>query len=145
MHWDQEWARAAGNPAIYDYGRMRETWLIHCCTDWMGDDAWLWKLDCEFRQFNYVGDTHWVRGRITQKHLAEGDRPAVDVELWAENQRGVTTTPGHATILLPSREHGEVRLPEPPGAATTCAQTLDALVERFAAMEDEDVEHEETT
>ena len=26
--------------------------------------------------------------------------------------------PGHATILLPSREHGPVRLPDPPGGAT---------------------------
>ena len=64
VHWDAEWARRAGSPAVYDYGRMRETWLIHLCTDWMGDDAWLWKLDCQFRRFNYVGDTHWVRGRI---------------------------------------------------------------------------------
>ena len=39
VHWDPEWARRAGNPACYDYGRMRETWLIHLCTDWMGDDA----------------------------------------------------------------------------------------------------------
>ena len=64
VHWDPEWARRAGNPASYDYGRMRETWLIHLCTDWMGDDAWLWKLDCQFRRFNYVGDTHWMRGRV---------------------------------------------------------------------------------
>ncbi len=64
VHWDPEWARQAGNPTSYDYGRMRETWLIHLCTDWMGDDAWLWKLDCQFRKFNYVGDTHWMRGRV---------------------------------------------------------------------------------
>jgi len=135
VHWDAEWARAAGNPAIYDYGRMRETWLIHLCTDWMGDDAWLWKLDCEFRRFNYVGDTHWMRGRVTRKYLAEGDRPAVDLDIWGENQRGEITTPGHASILLPSRKHGAVRLPPPPGGAHTCAEVLDALVERFAAME----------
>ncbi len=133
VHWDPEWAHQAGNPACYDYGRMRETWLIHLCTDWMGDDAWLWTLDCEFRKFNYVGDTHWMRGRITRKYLADGDRPAVDLELRGDNQRGDTTTPGHATILLPSREHGSVRLPDPPGGATNCQQTLDALVARFAA------------
>ena len=34
------------------------------------------------------------------------------------NQRGELTTPGHATILLPSREHGAVRLPDPPGGAS---------------------------
>jgi acyl dehydratase len=135
VHWDAEWARRAGNPAIYDYGRMRETWLIHLCTDWMGDDAWLWKLDCEFRRFNYVGDTHWMRGRVTRKTRVDGDRPAVELELSGENQRGEVTTPGHATILLPSREHGPVRLPEPPGGAATCQETLDALVDRFAGEE----------
>jgi len=135
VHWDPEWARQAGNPTSYDYGRMRETWLIHLCTDWMGDDAWLWKLDCQFRKFNYVGDTHWMRGRVTRKHLADGDRPAVDLEVWGENQRGETTTPGHATVLLPSREHGPVRLPDPPGGASTCQQALDALARRFAAEE----------
>lgn len=133
VHWDPEWARRAGNPASYDYGRMRETWLIHLCTDWMGDDAWLWKLDCQFRKFNYVGDTHWMKGAITAKYLAEGDRPAVDVEIWGENQRGERTTPGHATILLPSKEHGPIRLPDPPGGATDCQSLLDALAERFAS------------
>ena len=131
VHWDPEWAQAAGNPAIYDYGRMRETWLMHLCTDWMGDDAWLWKLDCQFRRFNYVGDTHWMRGRVVRKYLADDDRPAVDLDVWGENQRGETTTPGHATVLLPSREHGDVHLPSPPGNASTCQETLDALVERF--------------
>jgi len=132
VHWDPEWARRAGNPASYDYGRMRETWFIHLCTDWMGDDAWLWKLDCQFRRFNYVGDTHWMRGIVRAKYLADGDRPAVDLEIWGENQRGERTTPGHATILLPSREHGEVRLPDPPGGATDCQSLLNALAARFA-------------
>ncbi len=135
VHWDVEWARRAGNPTIYDYGRMRETWLIHLCTDWMGDDGWLWKLDCEFRLFNYVGDTHWMRGVVTRHYLADGDRPAVDLEVWGENQRGARTTPGHATVLLPSREHGPVRLPDPPGGARTCSELLAALVKQFAAEE----------
>ena len=135
VHWDADWARRAGNPAIYDYGRMRETWLIHLCTDWMGDDAWLWKLDCEFRRFNYVGDTHWMRGRVVGKYVAEEAGPAVDLDIWGENQRGEVTTPGHASVLLPSREHGPVMLPPVPGGSTTCQATLDALVQRFAAME----------
>lgn len=131
VHWDPEFARRSGNPTTFDYGRMRETWLIHLCTDWMGDDAWLWRLDCEFRRFNYVGDTQWLRGRVVAKRLAEGDRPAVDVELSATNQRGEVTTPGTATILLPSREHGPVRLPDPPGDATDLQGALDAISERF--------------
>jgi acyl dehydratase len=132
VHWDPEFARRAGNPTTYDYGRMRETWLIHLCTDWMGDDAWLWKLDCEFRRFNYVGDTQWLRGSVVRHYLADGGRPAVDVALTATNQRGEVTTPGHATILLPSREHGAVRLPDPPGGATDLQSALDTMATEFA-------------
>jgi acyl dehydratase len=135
VHWDPDFARRSGNPTTFDYGRMRETWLIHLCTDWMGDDAWLWKLDCEFRRFNYVGDTQWLRGTVVRKHLATGDRPAVDLELSATNQRGEVTTPGRATILLPSREHGPVRLPDPPGGARDLQEALDAVAARFDAGE----------
>jgi acyl dehydratase len=116
VHWDPEFAKRSGNPTTFDYGRMRETWLIHLCTDWMGDDGWLWKLDCEFRLFNYVGDTQWVQGRVVRKYLADGDRPAVELEISCTNQRGEVTTPGRATVLLPSQRRGPVRLPDPPAA-----------------------------
>jgi acyl dehydratase len=132
VHWDPEFARKSGNPTTFDYGRMRETWLVHLCTDWMGDDAWLWKLDCEFRGFNYVGDTQWLRGTVVNHYLASGGRPAVDLELRAESQRGDVTAPGHATILLPSREHGPVRLPDPPGGAHDLEQALTAISAEFA-------------
>jgi acyl dehydratase len=132
VHWDPDFARRSGNPTTFDYGRMRETWLIHLCTDWMGDDAWLWKLDCEFRRFNYVGDTQWLSGTVTRRYLADGDRPAVDVDLAATNQRGEVTTPGHATILLPSRATGPVRLPDPPGGATDLQGALDAVAAGYA-------------
>jgi hypothetical protein len=132
VHWDPEFARRSGNPTTFDYGRMRETWLIHLCTDWMGDDAWLWKLDCEFRLFNYVGDTQWLSGTVTRRYLADGARPAVDVDLQALNQRGEVTTPGHASILLPSREHGPVRLPEAPGGASDLQGALEAVADGFS-------------
>jgi acyl dehydratase len=135
VHWDPAFAQRSGNPTTFDYGRMRETWLIHLCTDWMGDDAWLWKLDCEFRLFNYVGDTQWCRGTVARHYLAEGDRPAVDLDIECVNQRGEVTTPGHATILLPSREHGPVRLPDVPGGATDLQQALEAISDRFAAVD----------
>ena len=68
---------------------------------------------------------------MTRKYLADGDRPAVDLDLRADNQRGELTTPGHATILLPSREQGPVRLPDPPGGATDLQGALDAIADRF--------------
>jgi acyl dehydratase len=132
VHWDPEFARRSGNPTTFDYGRMRETWLIHACTDWMGDDAWLWRLRVEFRHFNYVGDVQWVGGQVVRHYLAEGERPAVDIELSCRNQRDVVTAPATATVLLPSREHGPVRLPSPPDNCRTLPEALEAISRRFA-------------
>ena len=72
---------------------------------------------------------------MTRKYLADGDRPAVDLDIAATNQRGEVTTPGHATILLPSREHGAVRLPDPPGGATELQPALVAIADDFAARD----------
>ena len=69
---------------------------------------------------------------MVRKYLADGNRPAVDIELAATNQRGQVTAPGRATILLPSRERGPVRLPDPPGGATDLSQLLTAVSAQFA-------------
>jgi acyl dehydratase len=107
---------------------MRETWLCHALTDWMGDEGWLWKLRCEHRKFNYMGDTTWVRGSVVDKREADGQNE-VHIELRCENQRGELTTPASAVVLLPSRTSPRVELPAPP------APTMDAMVrhelERF--------------
>ena len=72
VHWDPEFARRSGNPTTFDYGRMRECWMIHGCTDWMGDDAWLWKFRVEFRKFNYVGDAQKITGTIVKQVSGRG-------------------------------------------------------------------------
>ncbi|MFJ9127762.1 MaoC family dehydratase N-terminal domain-containing protein [Streptomyces sp. NPDC102340] len=120
LHWEPERARELGLPNPYDYGGMRETWLCHLLTDWMGDDGWLWQLRCEHRKFNYLGDTTWVRGEVVDKRRA-GDRAEVHIAVRCENQRGEITTPGTAVVLLPTRERPVV-LPEPP------APGLDGMV-----------------
>ncbi len=120
LHWEPERARELGLPNSYDYGGMRETWLVHLLTDWIGDDGWLWKLRCEHRKFNYLGDTTWVRGSVTDKRKVDG-RNEIHIEVRCENQRGEITTPGTAVVLLPSRD-GAVELPAPP------APDLDGMV-----------------
>ena len=115
VHWDSAWARAIGNPMAYDYAVMRESWLTHYLTDWIGDDGWIVRQSDEVRKFNYMGDTQIITGEVVAKR-EEGGVCSVDVELRATNQRGVVTTPAHATVVLPSRTHGPVRLPSAPGA-----------------------------
>ena len=128
LHWEPERARELGIPMSYDYGGMRETWLTHALTDWMGDDGWLFNLRCEHRKFNYLGDTTWVRGRVTDKRQVDG-RNEVQLEVSCTNQRGETTTPGSAVVLLPTR-NAPVQLPAPP--ADTLAELLASEIARLA-------------
>jgi hypothetical protein len=114
LHWEPARAHELGLPNSYDYGGMRETWLCHLLTDWIGDDGWLWKLRCEHRKFNYIGDLTWVRGTVVDKVRVDG-RNEVHVDVWCENQRGEVTTPGTAVLLLPDRDQA-VALPEPPAS-----------------------------
>jgi acyl dehydratase len=113
LHWDQSRAEAVGLPAPYDYGQMRTAWLTHVVTNWMGDDAWLWSLENQLRGFNFLGDTHWCSGEVTDKRVQDGHH-VVELALRATNQKGELTAPGSAVVLLPSREHGPVVLPEAP-------------------------------
>jgi acyl dehydratase len=113
VHWDSAWAQAIGNPMAYDYGVMRDCWLSHFVTDWMGDDGWVVSQKSEIRKFNYIGDSHVITGEVVGKRL-DGGRCLVDIEMRGTNQRGDVTCPGTATVALPSREHGPVVLPDPP-------------------------------
>jgi len=110
VHWDSAWAQAIGNPMAYDYGVLREAWLTHYLTDWIGDDGWIVRQDDEVRKFNYVGDTQIITGEVTAKREEDGAH-LVDIALRATNQRGVETAPGTAVVALPSREHGPVLIP----------------------------------
>lgn len=113
MHWDPARAIELGLPAPYDYGTMRTNWLAHLLTNWMGDDAWLLRLKTEMRSFNYVGDTTICSGEVVGKTI-EGTQHLVEIEVKATNQRGEVTSPGTATLILPSRAAGAIILPTPP-------------------------------
>jgi acyl dehydratase len=112
VHWDHERAQELGLPTSYDYGQMRTSWLIHLVTNWMGDDAWLWKLSCQSRAFNFMGDATICTGKVAAKR-EEGIHRVVDLDLASTNQRGQNTAPGTATVILPSRDAGPMVLPQP--------------------------------
>ena len=96
-------AEAVGVPGAYDYGPQRVSWMGTLLTNWMGDDAFLKRLRIETRRFNVYGDTQWCKGKVVRKYVHDAT-PLVDLEIWAENQRGELTAPGYATVMLPSRD-----------------------------------------
>jgi acyl dehydratase len=108
-HWDDEWAQRMGHPAAYDYGVMRSNWMAHLVTNWMGDDAWLWKMTASVRKFNYLGDSHLISGVVR-----EVDRPAntVGIAVSGANQRGEVTCDAYVVVVLPPPGGGPAEIPD---------------------------------
>ena len=108
-HWEDEWARRMGHPAPYDYGVMRTNWMVHLVTDWMGDDAWIWKLSARVRKFNYLGDLHMISGSVSTVDTTNG---AVTIDVQGENQRGEVTCDARIVVIAPPPGGGHARIPD---------------------------------
>jgi acyl dehydratase len=94
--------KRAGLEDASDYGPQRVCWLGQFVTDWMGDDGTLKNLSCQIRHPSIMGDSNTVKGKVKDKRI-EGGEHLVDCEIWVENQAGLVTAPGTATVALPSR------------------------------------------
>lgn len=102
-HHREDFAKEVGVPGMYDYLPQRACWFATAVTNWMGDDAVLKRLRMEARLFNCQGDTTFITGKIVKKYMK--DRCAlVDIEMKGINQRGDLSSPGFATVMLPSKD-----------------------------------------
>lgn len=126
VHWEEALAQEVGVPLMYDIAPMRNAWSLHYCTNFMGDDAWLYHIHVELRRFNYFGDTTWYTGTVVEKFVSPEIGPTIVVNISGVNQRGDENTTATATVLLASREHGPVRLPDPPVDLAEKATQLEA-------------------
>jgi len=101
VHMQESRAEGVGVPAAYDYGCQRMSWLGNLITNWMGDEGFIRRLRAELRRFNVIGDTNWLKGKVSRKYMKDGEY-LVDIKCWGENQRGEVSMPGFATVRLPS-------------------------------------------
>ncbi|MBI4339282.1 MAG: dehydratase [Chloroflexi bacterium] len=102
IHYDVEFARRNGLPGVIVHGALKNAFLAQLMTDWIGEHGALRKLSCQYRGMDVPGDTLTCKGTVTRKYQ-EGDRYLVECDIWLENGKGERTTPGSATVGLPSR------------------------------------------
>lgn len=114
VHWDMSLAHSVGVRMTYDIGPMRSVMVSNYCTNFAGDDGFVHYVRTEYRSFNYMGDTTWITGEIVGARVDERLGPLIDIAIKGTNQRGKENIRGAATILLPSRKSGPVRMPEAP-------------------------------
>jgi acyl dehydratase len=102
VHHDPAFARAGGHRDIFlNTGFIRAA-LCRLLTDWIGEAGVVKKLGFQMRRPHFLGDTITIRGRVGRRWL-DGERGAVDLEVWIENPRDGVATPGTATVYLPRR------------------------------------------
>jgi acyl dehydratase len=86
-------------------GPQQVAWASQLVTDWMGDEAFLHRLDVRFSGAAPLGGVTSWRGEIAAKDAH------IEISLRATNQREEVTAEGLAVVLLPSREFGPLTLP----------------------------------
>jgi hypothetical protein len=113
LHYEYDFAASQGVGKPIIHGALKRQWLIHLMTDWIGEQGDLRKFSCQYRRVDYPrlmksmtecheGETWWCKGKVTKKYV-EGGEHFVDCDIWLENGKGEITTPGNATVILPSR------------------------------------------
>jgi acyl dehydratase len=101
IHQDDEFARAAGMGGVFAHGMLTMGFVAQALTDWAGAGT-VRRLGVRFTGLVRLKDTVTCRGRVLAKS-SKDDVHLVDLEVWAENQRGEKVVTGRATLTLPSR------------------------------------------
>ena len=102
IHYDLEYARSIGLPGLVVHGALKNAFLGQLLHDWVAPGGRIVRYGCSYRGMDYPNGDLRCRGRVKDVTLGEGEH-LVEVDIWLENERGEVTTPGSATVVLPSR------------------------------------------
>jgi len=102
IHQDDEFAKAAGMGGVFAHGMLSMGFVGQLVTDWAGAGQ-VRKLGVRFAGLVRLKDTVTCRGRVLAKS-SKDDVNLVDLEVWAENDKGDKVVTGKATVALPTRD-----------------------------------------
>ena len=102
IHQDEKFARTAGMGGVFAHGMLSMGFVAQAVTDWAGAGR-VRKLGVRFAALVRLEDTVTCRGRVVGTSEKDGLH-LVELDVWAENQRGEKVVTGKATVALPSRD-----------------------------------------
>jgi acyl dehydratase len=104
IHMDDEAGRKALNEqGAFGMGNLRYAYIVNALLDWIGDEAEVREIGCQFRAINQKNDELTVVGTVTETRVVEGEHQVV-LTIDVVNQKGEPTCPGHAVVVVPSRD-----------------------------------------
>lgn len=105
IHMDDEAGRNALQPGAFGMGNLRFAYIHNMLRDWIGEEGDIRRVSVQYRAINLKNDILTCKGTITRKYVENGEH-LVDLEVHVFNQHGRDTTPGTATVVLPSKNSG---------------------------------------
>ena len=105
IHYDKDFAVGNGLEGPILHGALKNAFLGQLVTDWMGPLGNLRRLTCQYRGMDVPGQPLTAKGTVDRKYQEKGQY-LVECTIWLENAEGQSTTPGTATVALPSRTGG---------------------------------------
>lgn len=102
IHYDKDFAIGNKLDGPILHGALKSAFLGQLVTDWIGPLGTLRRLQCQYRGMDAPGNAITAKGTVTRK-FEEGGQRMVECSIWLENSEGQNTTPGNATVILPSR------------------------------------------
>jgi acyl dehydratase len=103
-HYDQQFAnQMLGLPNVIAHGPHNAAFLAQLVTNWLGGEGMLRRHYAEMRGNVFPGDIMTFQGRVADKYVKDGEG-LVEIESWAQNQKGRRVTLGQSTAMLPRRK-----------------------------------------
>ena len=98
IHVDEEFARAAGMGGVFAHGMLSMGFVAQALTDWAGAGR-VRKVGVRFAAIVRPGDVITCTGKVLAKS-SKDDKHLVELEVWAQNQKGEKVVTGKATVSL---------------------------------------------
>jgi len=102
IHYDKDFAVGNGLPGVIVHGALKHAFLGQMLHDWIGEKGEIRKYNCQYRAMDVPGQDIICRGVVTNK-ARDGELNLVELDIWTEKASGEKTSPGKATVVLPSR------------------------------------------
>ena len=101
IHYDKDFAQSTGLTGVIVHGWLPFSFMAQMISDWIGEWGTIKKIGCSHRGMTYPGEDITCKGKVVKKYVEGGDN-LIECEIWADRAGGEITTPGNATVALPS-------------------------------------------
>ena len=101
LHHDYAFPQAKQLGSIIVHGRFKYASLGEVVSNWLGHAGRIKTLSCQYRGMDFPDKPMACGGVVKRKWQEDGEK-LVELELWTQNEKGQSTTPGSAVVAFRS-------------------------------------------